>query len=249
MNVEIRSEEDTVEALSYVEIIHLDDINPDSTCEALLARDVRPSARSRPCLTASACSPCRSPTEVGETVDDWHWNRYDHIALLTVESQASLMRLEPLAVVDEVWPLIERQQNLPEEERRRVSLACQWYWRADAEPDRVTRYIDRWVIVECLEMPETTKLRPVRRRLAALFDTDEEPWGDVGRLYQRRNALIHGNDWEVPDQQLQQVELLSRVLLTSRMLFAVSDNLRQEFLSAMGITLTALSTQVAQPCY
>jgi hypothetical protein len=158
--------------------------------------------------------------EVGETFDDWHWNRYEQTALLTVESQASLMRLESATVVDEVWPLIERQQDLPAEERRRLSLACQWYWRADAEPDRVTRYIDWWVIVECLEMPETTDLRPVRRRLAALFNTDEGRWGDVGRLYQRRNNLVHGNNWEVPDQQLQQVELLARVLLTSRLLFA-----------------------------
>jgi hypothetical protein len=134
----------------------------------------------------------------------------------------------------EVWPLIARQYDLPEEERRRLFLACQWYWRADAEPDRVTRYIDWWVIVECLDMPEPTNLRAIRRRLAALFNTDEGRWGDVGRLYQRRNDLVHGNDWEVPDQQLQQVELLARVLLTSRLLFAVPGTLRQEFLSAMG---------------
>ena len=50
---------------------------------------------------------------------------------------------------------------------------------------------------------------------------DEGRWGDIGRLYQRRNDLVHGNDWEVPDQQLQQVELLARVLLTSRLLIAV----------------------------
>ena len=40
---------------------------------------------------------------------------------------------EPGRSPNEVWPLIERQQELPEREHRRLSLACQWYWRADAE--------------------------------------------------------------------------------------------------------------------
>lgn len=141
MNVEICGEEDTVQALSYVEIIvHLDDIDPDSTYEALLVRErqaIGPlktmlDLKFGPRLLAMPIT-----EEVGETFDDWHWNRYDHTALLTVESQAALMRLEPTTVVEEVWPLIERQQDLPEEQRRRLSLACQWYWRADAEPSDV----------------------------------------------------------------------------------------------------------------
>jgi hypothetical protein len=52
--------------------------------------------------------------------------------------------------------------------------------------------------------------------------------------------LVHGNDWEVSDQQLQQVGLLARVLLTARLLGAVPDVVRQEFLSAGGIVLTAI---------
>jgi hypothetical protein len=51
---------------------------------------------------------------------------------------------------------------------------------------------------------------------------------------------VHGNDWEVPGQQLQQIELLARVLLTTRLLGAVPDVFRQEFLSAAGIVLTAI---------
>ncbi len=72
----------------------------------------------------------------------------------------------------------------------------------------------------------------------AVYCGADEGRGDIGRLYQRRNDLVHGNDWEVPDQQPQQAELLARVLLTSRLLIAVPDALRQEFLSAMGITLS-----------
>jgi hypothetical protein len=49
---------------------------------------------------------------------------------------------------------------------------------------------------------------------------------------------VHGNDWEVPDQQLQQVELHARVLLTARLLGAVPDVVRQDFLSALGRVLT-----------
>jgi hypothetical protein len=115
----------------------------------------------------------------------------------------------------------------------------QRHWRADAEPDRVTRFINWWIIVECLEI-ETSNITPARQRLALLFNTDEGRWGVVGRLWQRRNDLVHGNDWEVPGQQLQQIELLARVLLTARLLGAVPDVVRQEFLSAAGIVLTAI---------
>jgi hypothetical protein len=87
--------------------------------------------------------------EIGETFEDWHWNRHDHTALLSLESQASLIRLDPTTMVNEVWPLIERQQGR---------------------------------------------------------------WGDIaGSIYHRRNDLVHGNEWEVPDLQLQQIELLARV--------------------------------------
>ena len=36
----------------------------------------------------------------------------------------------------------------------------QRHWRADAEPDRVTRFINWWIIVECLEI-ETSNITPV----------------------------------------------------------------------------------------
>jgi hypothetical protein len=72
-----------------------------------------------------------------------------------------------------VLPLIEREQDLPEKEHRRLGLACQWYSRADADPDRVTRYINWWIVVECLDMRKENDLRSVRRRLARLFNTDE----------------------------------------------------------------------------
>jgi hypothetical protein len=47
---------------------------------------------------------------------------------------------------------------------------------------------------------------------------------------------VHGNDREVSDQQLQQVELLARVLLTSNLLIAIPGGLRHKFLSARAIT-------------
>jgi hypothetical protein len=60
--------------------------------------------------------------------------------------------------------------------------------------------------------------------------------GGSARLRSSVADLVHGNDWEVSDQQLQQVELLARVLLTARLLGAVPDVVRQEFLSAGGIS-------------
>ncbi len=97
----------------------------------------------------------------------------------------------------------------------------------------MTRFINRWIIVECLEI-EPSNITPVRQRLALLFNTDEGRWGVVGRLWQRRNDPVHGNDWEVPDQQLQQVELHARVLLTARLLGAVPDVVRQDFYPLWG---------------
>jgi len=88
--------------------------------------------------------------EAGETFDDWHWNRRLNTGLVSAESQAAMRQLEAGTITNEIVPLIEQYQDLPDNERRRLTLACQWYWRADAETDQTTRFISWWLVVESL---------------------------------------------------------------------------------------------------
>jgi len=81
-------------------------------------------------------------------------------------------------------------------------------------------------------MVKTTDIRPVRERLAAIFDNNESDWRSlVGRLFGLRSKVVHGEQWEVPADSVKNVEALARVLLSSRLLGDVSDSLRAELLT------------------
>jgi hypothetical protein len=68
------------------------------------------------------------------------------------------------------------------EDRERLSLACDWYWRSTQTADLVTEYLELWFVVEAVSMPDTTDIRPVRERLAAAFGGDQSDWAElVGR--------------------------------------------------------------------
>ena len=46
--------------------------------------------------------------------------------------------------MNDVVPLIDRYQDLSAAERRRLTLASQWYWRADEEVDSTIRFTSWW---------------------------------------------------------------------------------------------------------
>jgi len=246
MNIQMGGWEETVKALSYVEIIcHVEDVEIDDY-EALMVKGRQVVASLKTLLDLKLgprlfAMPITE--EIGETFEDWHWNRRINTGLVSIESQVALRHINATTITNEVIPLIDQQQALRKDERRRLMFASQWYWRADAEPEHTTRFINWWLVVESLEMAKTTDIRPIRERLAVLFNNDERAWRKlVGKLYGLRSKVFHGEEWEVPAEQLRQVELLARLFLTTRLLGIVPDNIRQEFLSVTGVS-TPLSQE------
>lgn len=131
--------------------------------------------------------------EIGEVFDDWHWNRKLHTGSLFVESQTALRQLQAHEITENLAPIIEKEQELPEEERRRLTLACLWYWRADADNEPTTKFVSWWLVAESLEMPDTNIIHIRRRRLADLFQNEESYWSRlVGRLFGTRSRIVHG---------------------------------------------------------
>ena len=111
--------------------------------------------------------------EVGVTFDDGHWNRHDTSPLFTVEAQAVLKQLKAHEITDELMPLVEAEQAVSKEDRARLALASLWYWRADAETDRIVRYISWWIVIESIEM-STSDPSPVKKRLLGSFRQTRE---------------------------------------------------------------------------
>lgn len=231
LEIGISSKIKTLEAVSHVEILwHAEDVDVQDY-EAVVARARRAigplktllDLKFGPRLLAMPLT-----EEVGEIFSDGHWNRRDYSGLFTIESQASIRQLKVSDVTEELSSLLEAEQKLSAAERKRLGLASLWYWRADAEPDRVVRYISWWVVVESLEM-KTPDPSPVRRRLGKIFGNDQGYWGKlVGTLWRLRGELVHGESADVPDVSLRSVEVLARTLLTKRLLGQVPVELQEE---------------------
>jgi len=131
--------------------------------------------------------------ELGEVFDDGHFNRNLQSEQVGNEWQMGFAAVE--AEVFKAWarhPLGTLTMR-PPEDRERISLACDWYWRSTQTADLVTEYIELWFVVEALAMLNTTDIRPVRERLAAAFGGDQGDWSElVGRHFGRRSKLVHG---------------------------------------------------------
>lgn len=176
--------------------------------------------------------------EVGETFADWHWNRRLDAGRFSAESQAELRHVPAADLAALLQPLIDGQQALPEDERRRLRLASSWYWRADSDPEPTTRFLAWWLAIEALEMPRTSDIRPVRERLADLLGTPTDHWvGPVGRLFRLRSRLVHGELDTAGPAAVVLVEKVARVLLAGRLLGAVDPALREETLTASTLPL------------
>jgi hypothetical protein len=236
--------EETVRAVSYLELVYVPDppsaltgddaVEP--TYEELLVRG-RAGVAALKTLLDLAMGPrllaMPLTEEVGETFDDWHWNRRLYTGLFTAESQAQFRHVQAQETADLIGPLIERHQDLDPEQRRRLTLASQWYWRADADIDTTTRFIAWWLVVESLEMVETTDIRPVRERLGELTGVPQDDWREpLGRLFGLRSRLVHGEADTVPANAAALVELIAKTLLTARLLDRVPTTLKVDLLAA-----------------
>jgi hypothetical protein len=258
LNYAVAGWEETLSACSYVELLYLID---DPTVWDLVPKNAakpdtdRTSGAFERALTQGRAGVASLKTlldlhvgprllamplteEVGEVFDDWHWTRRLDAGLFSAETQASRRQLDTKDLVAQLQPLIDRHQALSADERRRLTLASQWYWRADADTDASTRFISWWLSVESLEMP-STNIKPVRKRIAYLTSTTSERWAEpIGRLFRLRGELVHGNVDEVPADAGARVEALARALLASRLLGAPPKPFLDELSTAFGVSVT-----------
>lgn len=211
--------EETVQAISYVEVLWVgDDMRQDPL---KLLEEGRNAVSPLLTLLEFQFGPrllsTRMLEEVGETFDDWHWNRQISTGTVYAETQASLIHLQERDLITQAHLLIEGNQELPVEERRRFRLASRWYWSVQEETDSVLAFIHWWLIIECLEMVKTTDIRPVRSRLATLLECGEDAVKErVGRLFGFRSRLLHGEERKVTEEELHSVETIARLFLATR---------------------------------
>lgn len=243
LNMVITGWEENVRAVSYLELLYVpvpaEGPAAKPAYEELIAQG-RAGVASLKVLLDLAIGPrllaMPLTEEVGETFSDWHWNRRLHTGLFSAESQARLRHVQAQETADLLAPLIEQHQQLAPEQRRRLTLASQWYWRADADTDPTTRYVAWWLVVESLEMVNTTDIRPIRDRLATLTRTSSDAWREpIGRLFGLRSRLVHGETEGAPAEAMRLVELVARTLLYAQLLHRVPAETEAALLSASSV--------------
>lgn len=219
LNIKVAGWEETVKAVSAVEIIWIADRAYD---EPLALLDAGRGAVG-PLLTllefefGPRLLSTRLTEEVGEAFDDWHWNRRISTGTVYAETQAALVYQSASDFCDRAQPLIERNRNLAQDERARLRLASRWYWLVQEEINPTLAFLQWWLVVETLEMPKTTDIRPVSVRVANLVDCDPSAVkSTVGRLWGLRSRLVHGEEWGVTAEQLHEVEVVARLVLGAR---------------------------------
>lgn len=174
--------------------------------------------------------------EIGEVFDDWHWNRLLGGRTISLESQAAMRHLDGQEFAEVVGNSIEAHLDRPERERNRLKIAAQWYWRADAEPERVQRYIAYWLCIEALELGENASIAPVKRAVAEILGVDQRLIGQaVGRMHGIRSGLVHGSIREVSSEAALNVERVAVALLERRALGRVSEERANALRLAMGL--------------
>lgn len=156
--------------------------------------------------------------EVGRVFDDWHWNRQIFAKTLQLESQLGMQPLHGERFLETVEPAIQAYLDADTDVRRRLTLASEWYWKADGESDLVSQFLELWFAIEALEMPDGTNIRPVRERLAQVTATNEALWRrPLGTLYGLRSRLVHGAVRGVTKSEVAMLRVIVEVLLEARL--------------------------------
>lgn len=220
---------ENVRALCYVEIIYVPELSKNVSIEELYSVG-RSSVADLKALLDLKYGPrllaMPITEEVGETFDDWHWNRHIHSSKISAETQATFKSINGNEMIKDLQRLLNRRMDFGERMLRRIKLASQWYWMADAEPDQVMRFTYWRLTIEALEMVDTTNIAPVRDRLAELCGNSSNDWVRVvGPLYGVRSVLLHGNSRDVTEQSIKTAEIIARILLHSRLLDEIPADL------------------------
>lgn len=167
---------------------------------------------------------------LGEVFPDGHFNRGLESERVGNEYQMGLAAVTPDEFSTWTKTTLANHLERPLEELQRIGLACDWYWRSTQTADLVTEYLELWFAVEVIAMPDTTNVRPVREWLAAAFGGSESEWaGFVGRHFNRRSALVHGNaKREVEEQEVESLRDLVQALLELEL--GIANDKRKESL-------------------
>lgn len=173
----------------------------------------------------------RITEELGEVFDDWHWNRQLDGPTVALEAQSRLHLVNADLASAQIGAIFDANEGRSEEERARLRLAANWYWRADAEIDATQAYIAHWLTIEALEM-ESTNIAPVKRAVHDLIGGDSGMTAaGIGRLHGLRSKLVHGKSGSVSPRQLASVRAVALALLERRLL-GILDEARREALRA-----------------
>lgn len=223
MQVAVEAYEDTVKAVSFVEVFWFPDLTFEGSWEEL--RDL---GRRRTALIKTVLDFTLGPRalsvplleEVGrlDADRDWHWSRRIDGPAILLESQANFQHVDGTTTNEKISASLDFVTKGDEASIRRLRLACQWYWRADAESDPVIAFSCWWFIIEALEMP-TPDVIAVKRRVADLLGEEDPACSEaIGRLYGLRSKLVHGEEEAAEVEALRRVRRLACALLRARLI-------------------------------
>ncbi|MEJ8283645.1 hypothetical protein [Curtobacterium citreum] len=236
-NVVMEGHEEKTPPMNYVEVIYvLDDKANNGTHYSKLdaARSATaPLLASLDLTFGPRLLGLRITEEIGEVFDDWHWNRRLDGPTVALEAQAELRYYDGDAALAQFGAIFDANAARSQEDRARLRIAAQWYWRADEETDPVQGYIAHWLTIESLEM-NGTSIRPVKQIVHGLVGGDFTVVAEgIGRLQGLRGNLVHGNTSDVLPAQLEAVKSVAAALLERRLLGLISPARRQALQDAV----------------
>lgn len=235
--IPMEAHQDTTPPMNFVEILyvlHEDAAGKDHHSRLGAARSaVAPLLASIDLCFGPRLLGIRITEEIGEVFDDWHWNRRLDGPTVALEAQAELRYVDGDTVADQIATMFDANSARSEEDRARLRIAAQWYWRADAEVDPVQEFIAHWLTIEALEM-DSPDIAPVKRVVHKQLGGDPAPIAvAVGRLHGLRSKLVHGKTRAVSSRQLTTIRAVSLALLERRLVGIMSTERRKALREAI----------------
>jgi hypothetical protein len=162
--------------------------------------------------------------EVGEVFSDWHWNRLIGGPTVLWEGQARLGVHDGRQIGEALNLFNTIFGEHSEDERARLRVAAQWYWRADSDSDHVMRFLSYWLCAEaCTLEGGEWNIRALKTVVAAILDTSvSKISAAVGRIYSLRGLVAHGKNRTVDDQTLTAAKAIAEAVLSRRLVGRVS---------------------------
>ncbi len=154
--------------------------------------------------------------EVVELFPDGHWNRKVISPSVGSESQLNIKKIEN-SQIEQMKKSIDIYQQFSQSDRKNVALATDWFWKSEREADAVDKFIQLWICLEALEMPNTN-IKPIVNRLAIITPESYNFWEEpIGRLFGKRSNLVHGISNDVNEFEIIILRGLAKILLGNRL--------------------------------